>query len=436
MRIAFITAGAAGMYCGSCMRDNALVSALIARGHDALLIPTYTPIRTDDPDASQRRVFFGGINVFLQHKSRLFRHTPRLFDRLLDFPRLLKWVSRFASRTPYSVLGSLTISMLEGQDGNQRKELHKLIDWLKTEIQPEVILLTNVLLSGIAPQLQAELNVPILATLQGDDIFLEALPEADRKICLELIRTNSMSFDGFISTSEFYANDMAKYLQIDRKKIRVVYPGISLRGHGGIRPPAPVPALRIGYFARICPEKGFHNLIDAFIRLRQMPGSRPYTLRASGWLGDNQRAYFVEQMKELETAGLRDQFEYIESPDHASKVRFLNNIDVLSVPTVYHEPKGLYLLEAWANGVPVVQPAHGSFPELIELTGAGLLVPPNDSHALALGLRRVLDDVTLRETMSQKGRNAVATRFHAEAMAEQTEQLLYEYVRGQKTVIA
>ena len=160
MRIAFITAGAAGMFCGSCMRDNALVSALIERGHDALLIPTYTPIRTDDADASQKRVFFGGINVFLQQKSRLFRHTPRLFDRLLDFPRLLKWVSRFASRTPYSVLGSLTISMLQGQDGNQRKELQKLIDWLKTEIQPEVILLTNVLLSGSAPRMCSSVLLP------------------------------------------------------------------------------------------------------------------------------------------------------------------------------------------------------------------------------------------------------------------------------------
>ncbi len=436
MRIAFITAGAAGMFCGSCMRDNALVSALIERGHDALLIPTYTPIRTDDPDASQNRVFFGGINVFLQQKSRLFRHTPRLFDRLLDFPRLLKWVSRFASRTPYNVLGKLTVSMLQGQDGNQRKELQKLIDWLKTEIQPEVIILTNVLLSGIAPQLRAELNVPILATLQGDDIFLEALPEPDRKICLELIRTNSESFDGFISTSEFYANDMAKYLQIDRAKIRIVYPGISLRGHGGTRPSAPVSALRIGYFARICPEKGFHNLIDAFIHLRKTPSSPPYALRASGWLGENHRAYFAEQMKELETAGLRDQFEYVESPDHSSKVRFLNSIDVLSVPTVYHEPKGLYLLEAWANGVPVVQPAHGSFPELIELTGAGLLVKPNDPLALAIGLRRLLEDVALRETMAQKGRDAVAMRFHAGAMAEQTEQLLNEYVRSQKPFIA
>src|SRR5438105_4263237 len=113
MRIAYITAGAAGMFCGSCMRDNTLASALIAQGHDALLIPTYTPIRTDEADVSQTRVFFGGINVFLQQKFSLFRHTPWFLDRLLDFPGLLRWVSRSAVKTRAEQLGELTLSMLK-----------------------------------------------------------------------------------------------------------------------------------------------------------------------------------------------------------------------------------------------------------------------------------------------------------------------------------
>src|SRR5687768_360409 len=135
MRIAYITAGAAGMYCGSCMRDNTLVAALGRAGHDALLIPTYTPIRTDEADVSEGRVFFGGINVYLQQKSWLFRHTPWLFDRLLDFPRLLRWVSRFAVRTRYSELGEMTVSMLRGADGKQRKEVAKLTRWLAGEVK-------------------------------------------------------------------------------------------------------------------------------------------------------------------------------------------------------------------------------------------------------------------------------------------------------------
>src|SRR6202040_1429280 len=146
MRIAYITAGAAGMFCGSCMHDNTLVAELMAQGHDALLIPTYTPIRTDEIDVSQGRVFFGGINVFLQQKSALFRHTPWFLDRLMDFPRLLRWVSRFAVNTQAEQLGELTLSILKGEHGFQRKEIGKLVRFLKNDIHPEIITLTNVLL--------------------------------------------------------------------------------------------------------------------------------------------------------------------------------------------------------------------------------------------------------------------------------------------------
>ncbi len=412
------------MYCGSCLRDNTLVGALGRAGHDALLIPTYTPIRTDDEDLSQHRVFFGGINVYLQQKSRLFRHTPWLTDRLLDFPRLLRWVSRFASRTPYSALGSLTVSMLKGDHGFQSKEVEKLVDYLKSEVKPEYVLLTNALLSGILPTLKAALNVPIYVTLQGDDIFLDALPEADRRASIALISQNLKHATATISTSRYYAGYMQGYLGLGDLKSHIIYPGINLKGHGGERTVTEKPPYRIGYFARIAPEKGFHNIVDAFVHIRRMPGAPDVKLRASGWLGDNNREYFDEQVKKLAVAGLTDDFEYVDSKDHAAKVRFLHSIDVLSVPTTYREPKGLYVLEAWANGVPVVQVAHGSFPELIEQTGAGLLVPPNDYAALAEALVGLLNDPAKRAAMGERGRRAVNERFTAERMAEETVNVL------------
>src|SRR5207253_10273183 len=149
MRIAYITAGAAGMYCGSCLKDNTLVTALIAQGHDALLIPTYLPTHTDEPDVSQQRIFFGGINVYLQQKVGLFRHTPWFLDRFLDSRGLLRWVSRFAVNTQANQLGDLTVSMLKGEYGHQRKEVDKLVDWLETDVRPEIVNLSNVLLSGM-----------------------------------------------------------------------------------------------------------------------------------------------------------------------------------------------------------------------------------------------------------------------------------------------
>jgi len=428
MRIAYITAGAANMYCGSCLRDNALVTALMAQGHDALLIPTYTPIRTDEPDVSQRRVFFGGINVYLQQKLALFRHTPWMLDRLLDAPRLLRWVSQFAVKTEAEELGDLTISMLKGEHGYQRKEVAKLARWLGTEIRPEIVNLTNAILSGMVHEVKRFVRVPVLCSLQGDDIFLESLSERHRSEALQLVREHCREFDGFISTSSYYADFMAEYFQIPRERIDVVYPGLNLQHHGGPRHQANGPPYTIGYFARICPEKGLHLLVEAFRILRQAPGTLPCRLRVSGWLGENQRSYLEDIRKRLQDWGLDRDVEFVECPDHASKVEFFRSLDVLSVPTTYREPKGLYVLEALANGVPVVQPRHGSFPELVEATGGGLLVQPDDPKDLARGLGELLGNSAQRQEFGRKGKAAIQQRFTAERMARQTADVYRKYV--------
>ncbi len=373
MRIAFVTSGAAGMFCGSCMHDNTLVTALRALGHDALLIPTFTPIRTDEIDVSAGRVFYGGINVFMQQKSWLFRKAPRFVDWLLNRPALLRLATRRAVNTDYASLADITLSMLRGTDGRQVKELDKLVDWLATEAKPDVVMLTNVLLSGLVPKLKLRLNGPVIATLQGDDVFLDAIPAESRKLCLDAIRKNDRSIDGYIATSRDYADYIATYLGIDRGKIAVVYPGLNLAGHHGPRHERPPGPSVIGYFARICPEKGLHELVHAFIHLRKRPGAPHAKLKVAGWLGDHQKPYLAEQIAKITGAGLLADFERVDCPTHDDKVRFLQSIDVLSVPATFREPKGLYVLEAWANGVPVVQPKIGSFPELIDATGGGLL---------------------------------------------------------------
>jgi glycosyltransferase involved in cell wall biosynthesis len=428
VKIAYITAGAAGMYCGSCMHDNTLVAALLAQGHDALLVPTYTPIRTDEEDVSQKRVFFGGINVFLQQKAALFRHTPWTLDRLLDARWLLHSVSRFAMKTEASQLGELTVSMLKGEHGHQRKEVAKLARWLAADVQPQIIHLSNVILSGMVHDVKRETGVPVIGQLQGDDIYLEALPEPYRAEAIGLIREHCRHIDGFIATSKYYADFMAEYLAIPRERIDVVYPGLNLRGHGGSRTSLNGPPCTIGYFARICPEKGLHVLVEAFRILRQKPGIPPCRLRVSGWLGPLQQPYLNELRQKLASSGFGDSFEHVDSPNHAAKVKFFQSIDVLSVPTVYREPKGIYVLEALANGVPVVQPRHGSFPELIEATGGGLLVKPDDPEDLAQALADVCQDPERHRKLGQQGKQVVFDRFNAEAMARATVAVYNKYV--------
>jgi glycosyltransferase involved in cell wall biosynthesis len=428
MHIAYITAGAAGMYCGSCMRDNTLVTALHQIGHEAILVPTYTPIRTDEEDVSQRRVFFGGINVYLQQKSWLFRHTPWLLDRLLDVPRLLRWVSRFAMKTQAQDLADLTLSMLKGKDGFQRKEIDKLVTWLAQDAKPQIVNLTNALLAGMVGELKRRHPVPVLCSLQGDDIFLESLPEPARSQALDLVAGLCRDVDGFIATSHFYADFMSGYFKVPRERIHVVHPGLNLKGHGGSRPKRGSRPFTVGYFARIAPEKGFHALAEAWLLLRKQPGAPHVRLRVSGWLGENHRAYFEGIHRKIADAGLLEDFEHVEAPDHAAKVRFLHSVDVLSVPAPYREPKGLYVLEALANGVPVVQPRHGSYPELIEATGGGLLFEPGDPHGLAAALRRLAEDPAEGVELGRRGRDVVHRHFHAERMARETVAIYQKYL--------
>jgi glycosyltransferase involved in cell wall biosynthesis len=429
MKIAYITAGAAGMFCGSCMRDNTLVAALNHLGHQSLLIPTYTPIRTDEQDVSQSRIFFGGINVYLEQKFALFRYTPWFIDRLFNFPALLRWVSRFAVKTQASELGELTLSMLKGTHGNQKKEIDKLVNWLAQEVRPDVVNLTNALLSGMVGELKRRLpGVPVFCSLQGDDIFTESLLPQHRERCLELIRKHCQDIDAFIATSQYYADFMADYFAVPRQRIHVVYPGLNLAGHGGPRPDRSGEPFTIGYFARICPEKGFHQAVDAWLYLRQQPDAPRARLHVSGWLGDNNRAFFEAQRARIAAAGLLSDFLHCECPDHASKVAFLKSIDVLSVPTTYREPKGLYVLEALLNGTPVVQPRHGSFPELVEMTGGGLLVEPGNIAELAEAWRQLAADPTRRADMAARGAEVVRQRFQAQAMAEATLVIYQRYL--------
>lgn len=418
MRIAYITAGAAGMFCGSCMRDNTLVRALCQLGHEALLIPTYTPITTDEPDASSRQVFMGGLNVFLQEVSPIFRHTPRWLDRFLDARWLLKWIGRFAGSTPYDELAGLTLSMLRGSHGHQVKEVRRLAAWLAAEVRPDVVHLTNALLSGLVPEIRAKLpQVPVVIELQGDDIFLDALPPQARAEAIRLIRANGGHVAGFQATSSAYADGMSAYFGIARDRISVVHPGIDLASWPKPLTPPDRP-FTVGYFARICPEKGFHHAVSAFMQLK---GSVPEaSFHVGGWLGPANKAFFQEQMGRLETAGWAGDVTHIECPALADKVAFMGGIDLLSVPTEYQEPKGLYVLEAWAAGVPVVQPAHGSFPELLEISGGGLLVRPGDSVALARAWADLATDPARRQVMGRRGREAVELHFSATAMAEKT----------------
>jgi glycosyltransferase involved in cell wall biosynthesis len=417
VRLLQITAGAGGMYCGSCLRDNALAAEMMARGHDVTLLPIYTPTRTDEPNVSEGKVFFGGISVYLEQHVPLLRRTPAVFDRIWDSASVLRAFAGRAVAVDPKLLGELTVSTLRGEEGFQAKEVRKLLRFLDGQPPFEVIVLPTTLLLGLAPPLKRDLGRPIVCTLQGEDLFLEGLSEPYRSQSKELIRRHVPAVDGFVATSDYYSDFMAGYLGLPRERIHTVPLGIHLAGLEAA-PRGRAGPFTIGYLARVAPEKGLHLLAEAYRILRKERGLAPSRLEAAGYLGPEHRAYLAGIEGKLGEWGLLAEFRYHGTLDRAQKVAFLRSIDVLSVPSPYAEPKGLYLLEAMAAGVPVVEPRHGAFPEVLGRTGGGVLFEPHDPASLADELLALASDPPRAAELGRRGAEGVRRHYTVGRMAE------------------
>jgi len=219
-----------------------------------------------------------------------------------------------------------------------------------------------------------------------------------------------------VAMNGYYADFMAEYLRVPRPSIHVVPAGINLAGHGtrqsGQRP------FTIGYLARVCPDKGLHQLAAALRLLAADGDLPPVQVMAAGYLDPADRPYLAEIGQQMQDAGLADRFHYVGQLDRATKIAFLQSLDLFCLPTVYRESKGLSVFEAWANAVPAVLPRHGAFPEMVEDTGGGLLCAPNDPAALAAALKRMILDVNFAAECGRRAQQSVHQRVQCGVMAQ------------------
>lgn len=415
MRIVQLTPGTGNFYCGSCMRDNALVKALRKQGHEAVLAPMYLPHFIDEESATGNTpLFFGGINVYLQQKWPLFRDTPAWLDRMLNSTAMLNLAASQAGMTAAHDLGEMTISMVLGEQGSQAKEVEKVVAWLaREENRPDVVCLSNLLLIGVAHRIKEALHVPVICTLHGEDGFINALPEPGH--CWSILAERAADISEFIAVSRYYKEVMLKRLGLEPEKITVVHNGINLEGYFPAAPnPAGPPV--IGYLARMHAAKGLGVLIEAFIKLKERNRIPDVRLRIAGSRTASDRPFVRSLRQRLKQAGCEHHVEFLPNLDRTPKQAFLRTLDVLSVPA-RGESFGLYILEALACGVPVVQPAEGAFPELIEATGGGTLCKAGDPEALAMALEEALADRAQLAAMGLRAMAVVHARFTSETMA-------------------
>jgi glycosyltransferase involved in cell wall biosynthesis len=410
VKLVQLTPGAGAMYCGNCFRDNTLVTALRRQGHDTLMVPLYLPLTLDELPTASTPPLFGGINVYLDQLIPLHRRLPGWFRRLFDAPALLRLASARAAKTKAEDVGELTLSMLRGEEGNQARDLEELIQWLGQQPASDAIFLSNALLVGLARQLRQRLKARVIVFLQSEETFLDSIPGEVGRACWETLAQRAGDVDGWIAPTRYFAERMTQRLPLPPERVRVVPNGISLDGYDRLPPrfaKRPGDPLTLGFFARMCPEKGLDLVVDAFIELRRRGRLPQLRLKVGGGCGPTDEPYVVEQRDKLARAGLAREATFHPNVSREEKVPFYAECDVLSVPARISESFGLYQIEALAAGTPLVQPDRAGFAEILGGTGGGVVCGPNTVQALVGALEPLLLDPGQLHDLGTVGRDRV-----------------------------
>ena len=428
MKVVLLTPGTGSYYCGVCMRDNALAKEVIRQGHDAIMLPMYLPLTLDETAANgDAPIFFGGINVYLQQKFAWFRKSPRWLDRLLDYRGFLRLAGRQSGMTGGTELGEITLSMLRGEDGNQAKELEQLMEWLHTH-RPDTVWLSTALLAGLARRIVHELKIPVLCSLQGEDVFLDDLPQPWRTDAWKTLAERARDIAAFIAPSRYYGNLMAARMHLAAVQLRVIPNGIDLDGFEPSEK-SPNPPV-IGFLARFIEGKGLGVVIDAFIELKRRNRFPEARLRCIGAMTAEDDRYVAKLKEKLAAAGCGKDAEFHPNVSREEKIALLKTLSLLSVPTKYGEAFGLFLIEAMAAGVPVVQPRTAAFPEIVEATGGGILFDEASPAACAEAWEQLLGDEARARDLGRRGREAVLRDYSIRRLAERYLELTQEKMRG------
>ena len=400
------------------MRDNSLAKQLIALGHEVTMLPTYLPHFLDEePVDEDEPIFFGGINVYLQHKFSLFRHTPQWIDKAFDNRWLLRKAASRSGMTSSKDLGEITLSTFKGEDGPLAKEVLKVLDWFKKHGTPDVLFLSTIMLAGIGKVLKRELKVPVFGFLQGEDSFLDSLLPEYRVKAWELLSKDVAKLDGCIAPSRYFGKLMAKRLSLGLENIRFHPNGITT---DRITPNKDEPEFpTIGYLARLCPLKGLDILVDSFIELKDSGKHNDLRLNVAGGMTDEDESFVNEQKSKLYRAGLKDFFSISPNISRKEKFTFLKELTLFSVPARYPEAFGLYVIESMLAGTPVVLPSTGAFPELVDSTQGGVLYDPELAGAYTQSLNDFLLNRKSSQSMGMQAHQSVIKQYSNENLAQQ-----------------
>jgi glycosyltransferase involved in cell wall biosynthesis len=419
MKIAFLVTGSGGsFYCTNCFRDMLYFKA-VKMAHDiqATAIPLYLPPEKAYIESGfDSNVFFGAISLYIREKVHFLEKMPSFINKILDAPPLLKIAAKRAGTTRTEGLEDITLNMINGSNTSREKEVKRLVKYMVRNGKPDIIHLSNALIIGLAKQIKNKMDVKIVCSLQNEDDWMNEMAEPFQSQAWRMIADESVNIDAFISPSHYYKNFFINRAGFPGDKVYVVPSGIDLSTVKDAKKITAEPAL--GFFSRISYHNGFDKLADAFILLKQESEFKDLSLHVCGGYTSDDKPFIMEQINKIKGKGFKSSVKIYHEFQGKSKQEFFNAIDVLSVPVRKYDGYGLYILESNAAGIPVVQPGTGSFPEILEMTGGGILYQPDTVEELTKVLRTILRDKISAKNYGDAGKKAVRAKLTLQQMSE------------------
>lgn len=410
IKILFIvTASGDSFYCGNCFRDNLHANALRRAGHDVIVMPLYLPLKHES-FKSDTPLFFPATSFYVAQKFFKKRNMPKWMEKMLSTSAALDVAASFSGSTSAEGMEGLTLSMINGTDLAFKEQVKSLVKWIENQEKPDIIHLSSTLVIGIAKAIKQKTDIPIVCSLQDEEVWIDNLQKKYAATAWKSICAHLKYIDQFVTSSEFYKR-RALCKMPDITNIEVVYPGINREKYTSSNyPENPT----IGFFYRMNRENGLYILAEAFVKLKEKNCIPNLKLKIGGGFTSMDKQFLKQAKKTLYP--FMDDVLWSDTYSLDDHQQFYKGITVLSVPLTFDEGVGLYICEALAAGRPAVEPATGSFPEIVG--NAGILYEPNDSTSLANALEKLLSD---GELLSQSKKNAVSlseTRYDDTISAE------------------
>lgn len=419
MKIIYLITGSGGtFYCGNCYRDMLYVRAIRkVPGLEAKAIPLYLPPNIGVVESGfDKNVFFGAISMYLREKVSFLRNMPAIFDRFLDSSPFLKLAARQAGATSTDGYEELTINMIEGDNAFRKAEVDRLVKYLVKDGTPDIIHLSNALILGIARQLKKRLNIKIVCSILNEDDWIDDMAEPFRSRAWKMVAREAVHVDTFITPSRYYKDLFIAKTGLKGDNIHIVPLGFDAEFDMDPKPVTGPPAL--GYFSRINYYNGFDKVVDAFLEIKKKDLIPGLTLNVCGGFTANDKSFISDQIRKIRTAGFAKSVKIYPEFQGNKKYEFFSNVNVISVPVNKYDGYGLYILEANSAGIPVVQPSTGAFPEILEITGGGIVFSPDNVETLVVNLCKIFNDNDMIVRLGASGRKMVHQELSLSRMSE------------------